>query len=125
MPREESRLKRLLWSSVPSMKVLLNSLDLSLNLPPLEALVLELGLVTRRPLVLLIAMSNRKSRTRAAVVATIRKQTPSMQSPGRRDLTADGQTGLPILSFATCPQLRQSAHKISPSSKAVRLREDC
>eukprot|EP00965_Chrysotila_dentata_P125826 4158841-Pleurochrysis_carterae.AAC.1 len=50
------------------MKVLLNFLDLSLN-GLKQPLVLEPGLVARRPLVLLIAMSARKSRTRAAVVA--------------------------------------------------------
>eukprot|EP00965_Chrysotila_dentata_P076196 2516894-Pleurochrysis_carterae.AAC.1 len=37
-----------------------------IELEPLEALALEVGLVARRFLVLLIAMSARKSRTRAA-----------------------------------------------------------
>eukprot|EP00965_Chrysotila_dentata_P132428 4378976-Pleurochrysis_carterae.AAC.3 len=58
MSWEESRLKRLPLSSVPSIK-----------LKPLEALVLELGLVARRHLALLIAIFARKGRTRAAVVA--------------------------------------------------------
>eukprot|EP00965_Chrysotila_dentata_P118639 3922348-Pleurochrysis_carterae.AAC.2 len=40
-----------------------------LELETFEALVFELGLVTRRPLALLIAMSAKRSRTRAAVVA--------------------------------------------------------
>eukprot|EP00965_Chrysotila_dentata_P164950 5446301-Pleurochrysis_carterae.AAC.1 len=41
-----------------------------------------------------------------------------MQSPGRRGLTADGQTGLPLLSFATWPQSRQLWHRISPFGEA-------
>eukprot|EP00965_Chrysotila_dentata_P151154 4995744-Pleurochrysis_carterae.AAC.1 len=41
-----------------------------------------------------------------------------MQSPGRRGLTADGQTGLPLLSIATWPQPRQLWHRISPFSEA-------
>eukprot|EP00965_Chrysotila_dentata_P102649 3388821-Pleurochrysis_carterae.AAC.1 len=68
MSREESRLKRMPSLSVPSMKVLLIFLDLSLY-ETFEALVLELGLVARRSLVLLIAMPARKKRRRAAVVA--------------------------------------------------------
>eukprot|EP00965_Chrysotila_dentata_P067297 2227296-Pleurochrysis_carterae.AAC.1 len=66
-------------------------------------------------------MSVRKSRTRAAVVAAELqnlKRTPSIQSPGRRGLTADGQTGLPLLSLATWPQPRQLWHRISPFSEA-------
>eukprot|EP00965_Chrysotila_dentata_P188424 6172727-Pleurochrysis_carterae.AAC.2 len=43
-----------------------------------------------------------------------------MQSPGRRGLTADGQTGLPLLSFATCPQPRQLWYSISPFSEVGR-----
>eukprot|EP00965_Chrysotila_dentata_P060655 2009708-Pleurochrysis_carterae.AAC.1 len=63
MSREESRLKRLTSSSVPSMKVLLNFLDSSLK--RLKRWFLNLGL-SPEFLVLLIAMSARKSRTRAA-----------------------------------------------------------
>eukprot|EP00965_Chrysotila_dentata_P060325 1999470-Pleurochrysis_carterae.AAC.1 len=68
MSREESRLKRLPSSSVPSMKDGLVEF-LGLELETFEALVLELRLVARRLLdVLLLAMSARKSRTRAAVI---------------------------------------------------------
>eukprot|EP00965_Chrysotila_dentata_P010356 337091-Pleurochrysis_carterae.AAC.1 len=68
MSREESRLKRLPSSSVPSMQVLLNFLDLSLK--HLKRWFLNLGLSpVLRSLVLLIAMSARKSRTRATVIA--------------------------------------------------------
>eukprot|EP00965_Chrysotila_dentata_P162429 5364525-Pleurochrysis_carterae.AAC.1 len=69
----------------------------ALELEALEQLFLELG-------------SSRRRRTGAATVAkrSLRKQIPSIQSPGRRGLTADGQIiGLLLFSFATCPQSRQ------------------
>eukprot|EP00965_Chrysotila_dentata_P130345 4309828-Pleurochrysis_carterae.AAC.1 len=68
---------------------------------------------------MLIAMCARKAgREPLFLPRSFRKRTPSMQSPDRRSLTADGQTGLPLLSFATWPQPRQMWQRISPFSEA-------
>eukprot|EP00965_Chrysotila_dentata_P160147 5289104-Pleurochrysis_carterae.AAC.1 len=61
---------------------------LGLELEPLEALGFKFGLVARKPLVLLVAMSVRKSRTRVLLLLLPRSfrkyRTLSRQSPRRR-----------------------------------------
>eukprot|EP00965_Chrysotila_dentata_P023006 762349-Pleurochrysis_carterae.AAC.1 len=67
-------------------------------------------------------MSARKSRTRAAVLAAELKEANAVDAvtwlAGLQAVAPDGQTGLPLLSFATWPQLRQLWHRTSPFSEA-------